>query len=42
MIKLIFTDAEKENLHRERHHNPYQCVRLKMEVLWLKSQNISH
>ena len=42
MIKLIFTDAEKENLHREHHRNPYPCIRLKMEVLWLKSQNIPH
>jgi transposase len=42
MIKVVFTESEKDSLHRERHHHPHPCVRLKMEVLWLKSQNLPH
>lgn len=42
MIKLAFTEAEKDELQYERHHHPYPDVRLKMEVIWLKSQNLPH
>lgn len=42
MIKLNFTDKEKDSLYFERFHHPHPCVQLKMEALWLKSQNLSH
>jgi hypothetical protein len=35
MIKLKFTEAQKQALHYERFNHPH--VQLKMEVLWLKS-----
>lgn len=42
MLKLEFTDAEKQVLHYERYHHPHPRVRQKMEVLWLKSQGLPH
>jgi len=42
MLKIAFTEAEMIALHYERFHHPHPRVRLKMEVLWLKSQGLSH
>ena len=42
MIKIEFTAAEIKALHYERFHHPHPRVRLKMEVLWLKSQGLPH
>jgi transposase len=42
MIKLTFTQEEIDALHYERLHHPHPRVRLKMEVLLLKSQGLSH
>lgn len=42
MIKLEFTEAEKQTLHYERYHHPHPRVQRKMEVLWLKSQGVAH
>lgn len=41
MIKIEFTEAEKEALNYERYHHPHPRVQKKMEALWLKSQGIS-
>ena len=42
MLQLEFTESEKQALHYERFHHPHPRVQLKMEVLWLKSQNLPH
>ena len=42
MIKLEFTEAEKQSLHHERYHHPHPRVQRKMEALWLKSQGVAH
>jgi transposase len=42
MIKLTFSQAEIDALHYERLHHPHPRVRLKMEVVVLKSQGLSH
>ena len=42
MLKIEFTAAEIKALHYERFHHPHPRVRLKMEVLWLKSQGLPH
>jgi transposase len=42
MIKVEFTDSEKDSLHHERYHHPHPSVRLKMEAVWLKSQQLPH
>ena len=42
MIKLEFTEAEKQSLHYERYHHPHPRVQRKMEALWLKSQGVTH
>jgi transposase len=42
MINLSFTQEEIDALHYERFHHPHPRVRLKMEVLLLKSQGLSH
>jgi hypothetical protein len=40
MLQLEFTETEKQALHYERFNHPHPRVQLKMEVLWLKSQNL--
>ena len=40
MIDLKFTEEDREILNYERFHHPHPRVQLKMEVLWLKSQNL--
>jgi len=42
MLRLTFTQAEKEALRHERFHHPHPHVRRKMEALWLKSQGLAH
>ena len=42
MLKLDFTEDQKQVLHYERYHHPHPRVRQKMEVLWLKSQGLPH
>ena len=42
MIKLTFSPQEIDALHYERFHHPHPRVRIKMEVLFLKSQGMSH
>ncbi len=40
--RIEFSDADVHLLHHERFHHPHARVRRKMEVLWLKSQGLSH
>lgn len=42
MIKIEFSEEEKEALNYERYHHPHPHVQRKMETLWLKSQGLSH
>lgn len=42
MIKIDFTEEDIARIHYERFHHPHPRVQLKMEVLWLKSQKLSH
>ena len=42
MLRLAFTDLEKQALEYERFHHAHPRVRRKMEVLWLKSQGLAH
>jgi len=42
MIKMVFSEAERQALHHERFHHPHPRVRRKMEVLWLKGQGLAH
>ena len=42
MLQLQFTKEEIERLSYERYHHPHPRVQKKMEVLYLKSQNLSH
>ena len=42
MIRIEFTDQQKEQLNYQRYHHPHPRVQQKMEALWLKSQGLSH
>lgn len=42
MLRLTFTEADKQTLGYERYYHSHPRVRLKMEVLWLKSQGLAH
>ena len=42
MLQISFTEKDKEVLKHERFHHPHPRVQQKMEVLWLKSQNLPH
>ena len=42
MLQLQFTKEEIERLSYERYHHPHPRVQKKMEVLYLKSQRLSH
>ena len=42
MIRIHFTNEEIAALHFERYHYPDPRVQKKFEVLWLKSQGLSH
>ena len=41
MIKVKFTDEDKNQLNYERYYHPHPRVQLKMETLWLKSLGYS-
>lgn len=41
MYKVEFTEEIKAIINYERFHHPHPRIRLKMEVLWLKSQGLS-
>ena len=40
MTRLIFTEDERQALHKERFEHPHPRVQQRMEVLWLISQGI--
>ena len=42
MSEIQFSKEEVESLHHLRFHHPHPRVQLKMEVLWLKSQEVSY
>ena len=42
MIKIDFTAEEIQQLNYERYHHPHPRVQRRMEVLYLKSQGLSH
>lgn len=42
MLKIEFTEEEKQALNYERYHYPHPRVQRKIEALWLKSQGESH
>jgi len=42
MIKIAFTEESKRELEYERYHHPHPFVQQKMEVLCLKSKEVSH
>lgn len=42
MINIEFSEEEREKLNHLRFHHPHPRVRQKMEVLWLKSQELPH
>jgi hypothetical protein len=42
MIKIEFTEEEKQALDYERYNYPDPRVQRKMNALWLKSQGMSH
>jgi transposase len=42
MLQINFTEEEIRTLHYERFHYPDPKVQKKFEVLWLKSQRLSH
>ena len=42
MIRIDFTEEQIADLNYERYHHPHPRVQQKMEVLYLKSQGLSH
>ncbi|MEA5595938.1 helix-turn-helix domain-containing protein, partial [Rivularia sp. UHCC 0363] len=42
VLRINFTTEDIEKLHYERYHHPHPLVQKKMEVLYLKSQEIKH
>jgi transposase len=42
MRRFTFTPEILDALRHERYHHPHPRVQQKMEVLWLKSQNLTH
>ena len=42
MIRIEFTEEQIADLNYERYHHPHPRVQQKMEVLYLKSQGLSH
>ena len=42
MIRIEFTESEREALKYERFHYPDPRVQRKIEVIWLKSCRLSH
>ena len=42
MIQIEVTEADKEECRYWRYHHPDPLVQRRMEVVWLKSQNLPH
>jgi transposase len=42
MRRLTFTSADLDLIRHERYHHPHPRIQQKMEVLWLKSQGLTH
>src|SRR5215210_9183547 len=42
MIRIEFSDAEREALTYERYHHPSPQVQKRMEMVYLKSQGVAH
>lgn len=42
MLRLAFSETDKQALHYERYHHPHPRVQQRMEALWLKSQGLPH
>ncbi len=42
MLRIKFTTQEIEALHYQRFHHPHPRVQIKMEAVYLKSQNLPH
>jgi hypothetical protein len=42
MLRLEFSEADKQALHYGRSHHPHPRVQQRMEALWLKSQGVPH
>jgi transposase len=42
MRRFCFTPEDLDALRHERYHHPHPRVQQKMEVLWLKSQGLTH
>ncbi len=40
MLRLTFTEEQRQILSRERFQHPHPRVRKKFEVVWLKSQGL--
>jgi transposase len=42
MRRFTFTPEDLDAIRHERYHHPHPRVQQKMEVLWLKSQGLTH
>lgn len=42
MLRIEFTEYDRQALHHERFHHVHPWVQLKMEVLWLKGHGVPH
>src|SRR5262245_24727008 len=42
MLRLVFSEEDKQALHYERYHHPHPRGQQRMEALWLKSQGFPH
>ena len=42
MLRLEFSEADRQALNYERYHHPHPRVQQRMEALWLKSQGVAH
>jgi transposase len=42
MLRLEFSEVDRQALNYERYHHPHPRVQQRMEALWLKSQGVAH
>ena len=42
MLRLEFSEADRQALNYERYHHPHPRVQQRMEALWLKSRGVAH
>src|SRR5512134_4012309 len=42
MLRLEFSEVERQALNYERYHHPHFRVQQRLEALWLKSQGVPH